>query len=174
VQSLIDDALPFKTEFIQLPTPAFVSSSLLGTLRRLDGVSEAFAHASELDIVITSAGAHWAKGCSGLNNKFKDVDAGAVRALQSAGCIGDIIWQPFGSRGPIMEDVGMRAASLIDLCDLPSLVSAGKRVMLVLAPCGGEGCGEPKDEMLRAVLGWRNGVTDLVVDARAAALALRG
>ena len=124
--------------------------------------------------MITSAGAHWERGCSGLNNRYKETAPEAVRALTEAGCIGDVIWQPFGPSGPITEDVGPRAVSLLDLNDLPSLVCAGKRVLLVLAPCGGVGCGEPKNAMLRAVLGWRNGVTDLVVDARAAALAVRG
>lgn len=173
VQWLLEDAFPFKTEFVGLPTPAFISSSGLAALRVAEGVRDAFDHAADLDIVITSAGAHWERGCGGLNNRYKEVAPRAVRALEEAGCIGDVIWQPFGPTGPITKDVGPRAVSLLDLRELPTLVRAGKRVLLVLAPCGGAGCGEPKSAMLRAVLGWRDGVTDLVVDARAAALAVR-
>jgi DNA-binding transcriptional regulator LsrR (DeoR family) len=171
-QWLIDDALPFETEFVGLPIPAFVRAPALETLRKMDGVRQAFERAAELDIVITSAGAHWKKGCSGLNRSYKEEDANAVRTLEDAGCIGDVIWQPFGRHGPVTVDVGLRAGTLINLSHLPELVSKGKRVVLVLAPCGARSCGEPKDEILRAVLGWRNGITDLVVDARTARLAL--
>ena len=138
----------------------------------MEGVRDVFDHAPDLDIVVTSAGAHWKRGCSGLNNKYKEVAPAAVRALEAAGCIGDIIWQPFGPNGPITEDVSPRASTLLSLSELPPLVAKGRRVLLVLAPCGGTGCNEPKSDMLRAVLGWRGGVTDLVVDARTAALAL--
>jgi DNA-binding transcriptional regulator LsrR (DeoR family) len=174
VQWLLEYALPFKTEFVGLPTPAFISSpSALAALRQMEGVRDAFDQAPSLDIVVTSAGAHWKRGCSGLNCKYREVAPLAVRALEDAECIGDVLWQPFGAGGPITADVGVRAVTLLNLAELPSLVSAGKRVLLVLAPCAGAGCGEPKGALLRAVLGWRGGVTDLVVDARAAALALR-
>jgi hypothetical protein len=46
----------------------------------------------------------------------------------------------------------------------------GTRVMLVMGRCGG--CGEPKHEILRAILDWKDGITDLVVDARTAYLLL--
>jgi DNA-binding transcriptional regulator LsrR (DeoR family) len=172
-QWLVDEALPFKTDFIALPTPAFVGSSALDALRRMERVRDVFDQASCLDIIVTSAGAHWDKGCSGLNVKYKEEDPKAVHALEREKCIGDLIWQPFSDSGPINKYVGLRPVTLIDLDELPGLVRKGKRVLLVLAPCGGAGCGKPKTEMLRAILAWRDGITDLVVDARTAALALR-
>lgn len=175
VQWLLDDSLPFKTKFLGLPAPAFLSPAALGALRQMEGVRDAFDHARDLDLVITSAGAHWARGCSGLNHKYRQASPESVRTLEGAGCIGDVLWQPFGPGGPLALDIGVRSwpVALLDLCALPQLVAGGARVMLVLAPCGGDGCGEPKNEILAAILGWRNGVTDLVVDARTAALSLR-
>jgi DNA-binding transcriptional regulator LsrR (DeoR family) len=138
----------------------------------MEGVRDAFEHARDLDLVVTSAGAHWSKGCSGLNNKLRESDPESVRTLDQDGALGDMIWQPFGPNGPLPTRLGKRAVTLLDLSDLPALVAGGTRVMLVLAPCAGEVCGEPKGEMLGAILGWRGGVTDLVVDARTAAMSL--
>ncbi len=169
VQWLLDDSLPFKTFFVGLPTPAFLSPSGLAALRRMEGVRDVFADAQKLDMVVTSAGAHWAEDHSGLNRQLAELSPESLVALKRAGCIGDVLWQPFGSSGP-MDAGGLRAVTLVDLADLPQLVRSGKRVMLVLAPCGSKDCGAPKDAILKAILDWRDGVTDVVVDARAASL----
>lgn len=173
VQWLLEEALPFETKFISLPAPAFLSSASLENLRRMDEFQDAFKYSGDLSLIVSSAGAHWDRGCSGLHHKYKEVSSETALALEREGCIGDLMWQPFGPAGPLTSRVGKRAATLLDLEDIPQLVPKGMRVMLVIAPCGGEGCGKPKEEILRALLAWRNGITDVVVDASAAQLALR-
>lgn len=173
VQRLLDveDSLPFKIDFISLPTPAFLSPSASGALRELEGFRDVFSGGHKLDLVVTSAGAHWAEGHSALYRQLAEASPESVSDLKRAGCIGDLLWQPFGLSGPFEAELPMRAVTLLDLMELPDFVRRGGRVMLVLAPCGAPGCGKPKDEVFRSVLGWRDGVTDIIVDVRTAALA---
>jgi hypothetical protein len=172
VRWLLDLSLPFKTIFYGLPTPAFLSPPALKALREMEGVRDVFKEARKLDVVVTSAGAHWEDDHSGLSWQLGEISEDSVTALKKAGCIGDVLWQPFGPGGPIDAKVDLRAVTLLNLNDLPPLVREGKRVMLVMAPCGHASCGRPKDAMLRAVLGWRNAISDLVVDAGAASSVL--
>ena len=83
-----------------LPAPALVSCATLQNLRHLEGVAEAFDRAHEIDIVVTSAGAHWDKGCSALHDLYEQRPEN-LRTLKEAGCIGDILWQPINSAGQI-------------------------------------------------------------------------
>lgn len=171
VQWILDE-LPVETFFVPLPAPALMKPASLKAFRGLDGIRQVFERAAELDIIVTSAGAHWATGCSGLNQKYRGASPGIVEALEDAGCIGDIMWQPFGHHGPINFDAVERAVTLVDLKDLPARVASGMRLMVVLAPCGGTDCRKSKHEMLRALLNWPGVLTDVVVDRRTAMQAL--
>jgi DNA-binding transcriptional regulator LsrR (DeoR family) len=163
LQWFLDPDLPFETTFVGLPAPALVSCATLQTLRHLEGVAEAFDRAREIDIVVTSAGAHWDKGCSALRGLYEQRPEN-LRALEEAGCIGDILWQPVNSAGQIALGDGVRAVTVLDLPALRQLIEVGKHVVLVLAPCGS--CRGPKHEILDAVLRWEGAITDLVVDSR--------
>jgi DNA-binding transcriptional regulator LsrR (DeoR family) len=165
LQWFLSPDLPFETTFVGLPAPALVSCATLQTLRHLEGVAEAFGRAHEIDIVVTSAGAHWDKGCSALRGLYEQRPED-LRALKEAGCIGDILWQPINSSGQIELGDGVRAVTVLDLPALRRLVEVGKHVVLVLAPCGS--CRGPKDDILGAVLRWEGAITDLVVDSRTA------
>jgi len=159
----------FKPHFIGLPAPGFVSTPTLRKLRQLEGIKEAFDRAGELDIVVTSAGAHWKNGCSALHQMYRDrASADVMKLLEQAGVVGDIIWQPLSAQtGPIRLETGVRAVTLIDLDRLPSLIANKKSVVLVLGPCGT--CHRPKSEILSAILNWKEPlITHLVTDTRTA------
>src|ERR1035441_9668792 len=81
-------------------SPRGVSSETLRALRRIEGIAEAFDRAHEIDIVVTSAGAHWDKGCSALHGLYESRPKD-LRALNEAGCIGDVLWQPINAAGQI-------------------------------------------------------------------------
>jgi DNA-binding transcriptional regulator LsrR (DeoR family) len=92
----------------------------------------------------------------------------SLKALQNAGCVGDMLWRPLGERGPIETESEIRAMTLVELSDLPKFIAGGKHVLLVLGPC--VVCNRPKTEMLRAVLTMPPRlITHLVVDSRSAA-----
>jgi DNA-binding transcriptional regulator LsrR (DeoR family) len=165
LQWFLDPDLPFETTFVGLPAPGVVTLSTLRALRRIEGIAEAFDRAREIDIVVTSAGAHWDKGCSALHGLY-EARPESLRALNEAGCIGDVLWQPINPSGQIELGDGVRAVTVLDLAALRQLAEAGKHVVLVLAPCGS--CRGPKHEVLDAVLRWEGAVTDLVVDSRTA------
>jgi hypothetical protein len=97
--------------------------------------------------------------------------AESLMELQQAKTIGDLLWRPISDSGPVEVEVGVRAMTPLDLPDLPLLIRAGSKVVVVLGPCGT--CGGPKGEVLRALLGWKGHyITHAVVDSRTAAEAL--
>jgi DNA-binding transcriptional regulator LsrR (DeoR family) len=84
--------------------------------------------------------------------------------LAQAGCVGDLMWRPFGPDGPIELKSGSRAMTLVELSTLPKMIAAGKWVLAVLGPC--VSCGKPKTGILLALLGQRSPfLTDIVVDS---------
>ena len=97
----------------------------------------------------------------------------SINALKKAGCIGDMLWHPLGPSGPLEVDTNMRAMTLLELTDLPGFIDDGKRVLLVLGPCGV--CNKPKTLVLKSVLSAEpHLITDLVADTRAARGVLPG
>ncbi|MCX6595230.1 MAG: hypothetical protein NTV70_02545 [Acidobacteria bacterium] len=172
LQWFLEPDLPFETTFVGLPAPAVVNWETLDALRSIEGIAEAFDRAHEIDIIVTSAGAHWDKGCSALRKLYETTARPeTLHALDQAGCVGDILWQPLSTSGPIELGAGVRAVTVLDLAALRGFVGAGKRVILILAPCSS--CHGPKPEVLSAVLRWEGAITDLVVDSRTAVDFLR-
>jgi hypothetical protein len=134
------------------------------------GIREAYSRKQEIDAVVTSAGAHRSKGCSGLHQMYKTKSEGSSDLLarfETEHCLGDLMWQPIGPGGPIKHEKGIRAMTLMDLDELPQLIADGKRVFLVIGPC--DTCHEPKGDILRTILELeRHYITDLVCDSRSA------
>lgn len=165
----LDAQFSFETHFVGLPAPGMVSASTLKQLKRIEGIQEAFDRVKEINIVVTSAGDHWnTLGCSSLYKLFKErASAGAMKELEKAGVVGDILWQPVNRQGPVRIEQGLRAVTLMDLPDLPPMIRRGGHVVLALAPCGA--CGGPKAGILRTALSWSDRVfTHLVTDRRTA------
>lgn len=162
----IGQPMPMDVRFVGLLAPGLVEAKTASVLRALDGIRESYERVAEIDVIVTSAGGHWGKGCSRLHEIFEErQDAASLKSLEEAGCIGDLMWCPLARTGPIKLS-GLRAMTLVQLEELPALVAQRKRIMLVLGPC--VTCGLPKTEMLNAVLSLPTPlITDLVVDSQA-------
>jgi hypothetical protein len=157
--------IPVAVRFIGLMAPGIVDVSTAMKLRKMEGIREAYNRVSELDVVVTSAGGHWKTGCSRLHEMYLEKGHEALLArLDQEGCLGDLMWRPFGAKGPIDLKSGIRAMTLVELADLPKLITQRKWVLLVLGRC--VNCGNPKTEILRALLNQQHPfITDLVVDS---------
>lgn len=162
-----------QVRFIHLLAPGIVTPEAARTLRTIKAIEDAYKSAQELDIIVSSAGAHWNTGCSKLRQLYQEGNplSESLAELQKAKTIGDILWRPISERGPVLTETSIRAMTLLDLPDLPSFISKKKKVLLVLAPCGS--CGKPKGQILNAVLKWKERpITHVVLDSRAAMEAL--
>ena len=63
--------LPVEIRFVGLMAPGLVSSGTARHLGTVEGIREAFERISELDVIVTSAGGHWKKGCSQLFEEYR-------------------------------------------------------------------------------------------------------
>jgi hypothetical protein len=168
----LEPVIQVRPRFRGLSAPAMVSPEDLTALRRLDDIANAFAAVTDLDIIVTS-GTRWSDEHGALHRRMRAADADAV--LDEKKCIGDVLWQPIAASGPIVGETELRALTLVELTDLPTLIKDHNvRVMLMLAPCGA--CHKPKGELLEVVLNQdpeRQIVTDVVVDSVTAGEMLR-
>lgn len=169
----VGDPPVISVRFINLLAPGMVSDEAGRTLHTIQAIKEAYDAAEDLDIIVTSAGAHWDRECSRLCQLYLEDKSspGSFTKLKEAGTIGDVLWRPISHRGPIEIETGIRAMTLIDLKQLPSLTREGKKVVLALGPCGT--CERPKGEVLRSVLNWKEHyLTHVVADSGTAAEAM--
>lgn len=166
---LNDPRIQAEIEFVGLYAPALVKTAQLGNLKSLHAIGVAFGQSRELDIIVTSASL-WSDEHSMLH-KYMGRSESDLSKLETAGCIGDMLWRPIGEAGPIETKTDIRAMTLVELSDLPDSIKKGKHVVLVLGPCGG--CHQPKTEMLKLMLKLDPPlITHLVVDSRSARDAL--
>lgn len=165
VYFLKDPAMEVDTKFVLLRAPCLVESADFEKIKGWQGVREAYDAAREIDIVCTS-GSSWSDEHS-LLRYYMSKSKASLDALQKAGCVGDMLWRPLGTRGPINIPTAIRAMTLMDLGDLPGRMRDGKDVLLVLGPCNG--CDIPKTDVLRTVLRMNPPlINHLVVDSGAA------
>lgn len=159
-----------RVRFVGLSAPAMVTPASLPDLRKQADIRDAFEAAGDLDVIVTS-GTEWDAGDNALRRRLEGSKE-SIEMLEAAGCRGDIFCRPIAEDGPIQADTGTRAPTLIELSDLPEAIGAGKRVLLMLAPCGK--CHRPKGRLLKCVLEPKRPIiTDLVVDSRSVTQALR-
>lgn len=159
---LNEGVIDVKFRFHGLSAPSMIHPRALAGLRKLDDIRLAFEAVENLDIIVTS-GASWKDEDSTLLKRMRE-SRESVKILDGADCIGDILWRPIGPRGPIETVTDLRALTLVDLQQLPRFIETGKRVLLMLAPCGK--CHAPKGELLASVLNQNQPlITDLVVDS---------
>lgn len=162
-----EPSLQVKTSFIGLLAPGIVRPSEIDKLRSIEYIRDAYERVKEIDIIVTSAGGHWQEGHSGLRHLYSLWAPQSLEQLNRAGCIGDMMWRPLGVGGPLEVRTKMRTVTLMELNDLPRFIQQKKKVLLLLGPCGN--CGGPKDEVLKAILSYRQRlITHLVVDSRSA------
>jgi DNA-binding transcriptional regulator LsrR (DeoR family) len=161
-----DAGIPIDTEFVSLLAPGFVKSTMRGELLQIDEVDWAVRQASEIDIFVTSAGGHWEEGHSALYDMYRRKSDTSLKVLRERGCVGDLSWLPISAAGPIEEETEFRATTLLELGALIDQIHKGKKVLLMVGPCGE--CRRPKDDVLRAILEMRpHPITHLVAESRA-------
>jgi DNA-binding transcriptional regulator LsrR (DeoR family) len=158
-------------EFVGLYAPPVVNWDQFASLRNIEGVKESFQRASDIDIVVTSA-ANLSDEHSTFR-KYMQNSGESFALLESAGCVGDMLWLPVGKNKPVDAKTTIRAMTLMGLNQLHSFIKKGKYVLLVLGPCAA--CNRTKSEILGAILNQRNNlITHLVADSRSVGEMLRG
>ena len=151
--------------FVGLHTPPVVLSNQYKALRNEEGIKDSYNEASKIDIIVTSA-TNWSDPDSTFR-KYMQKSQNCFDLLESANCIGDMLWLPLGSKESIDVDTVKRAMTLMELSEISRFINKGKCVLLVLGPC--YGCNRTKSEVLKAILNQRNKlITHLVVDSRSA------
>lgn len=167
-----DPALQVETRFVGLHAPPTVEAEYLPRLRQQKGIKEAFAKASELDVIVTAVGsASPPCGHSMLLDYMKNSPP-SLRKLKEAGYCGDMLWRPLGPDGPIEIETQIRAMTLIELSNLNKFIQQGKAVLLVLGPC--RVCNRPRTAILELLLDLKEHlITHLVADSRSVAALLK-
>jgi len=151
--------------YVGLHTPPVVRSDHFAELRTVEGIRESYDCAKQIDIIVTSA-TNWSDEHSTFR-KYMQISDGCSSVLEKAGCIGDMLWLPVGSDGPVKVKTKIRPMTLLELDELPRLIKGGKYVLLVLGPCSK--CSRPKADILKAILSqaWdKRLITHLVADSR--------
>ena len=160
-----DAIIPVKTSFVALHAPAMVQARFEDELKGLPVIKEAYARASEIDIIVTST-SDWTDDHSMLRH-YMAVAGESLDELERAGCIGDILWQPLCAEGPFELNSKIRAMTIMRLAQVSELVAQDKQVLLVAGPC--HRCHEPKAKVVRAILHQPNRlITHMVTDSRCA------
>jgi DNA-binding transcriptional regulator LsrR (DeoR family) len=161
-----DPAMEVDTSFVALHSPAMGGADLDRELRTLPEIQEAHDRGEEIDIIVTATSC-W-KDAHCVLRRYMGKSPESVKELEKKGCLGDMLWQPIGPRGPFELDTHIRAMTIMNLSKVASLVEHKRvKVLLVAAPCAT--CHRPKTEVLRAILEHeRRLVTHLAVDGRCA------
>jgi DNA-binding transcriptional regulator LsrR (DeoR family) len=163
-------SLPLETSFVALHGPALPTAEMIEQLLATHvPTRRAFEREEEIDIIVTS-GSSWKDGDSQLRNLMLDYNLEEeVAKLEERGCVGDVLWQPIDRDGPIPSDeLEVGVMTLTRLGNLPLEIEEGKKVLLVLGPCGL--CRSPRGDLLEALLSFeKRYLTHLVTDVRTAA-----
>ncbi len=158
-----EDIVDVEIKFHSLGAPAIVRSDKSSDLEEVGDIRRAMDAVKLVDIFVTS-GTSWQDPDSALRKRMQD-SKGSFDVLEKEGCVGDMLWRPLSRNGPITTATLHRAMTLVDLSDLPALIADGKRVLLMLSPCGL--CHAPKGDLLDCVLNLEEPlITDLVVDSQ--------
>ena len=160
-----DHFLPLEVSFVGLPAPGLVTErQMTDLMRNYSDIESAFEHKKDIDVLVTSAGGCWKPGHSALYSIYKTSSPKSLEQLEKAGCIGDVMWRPFGEFGPLEVTTEMRALTLVELSELPAFIKRGKQVILSIAPCGE--CGKNKGAILGPILRSKPSlITHLIADS---------
>jgi DNA-binding transcriptional regulator LsrR (DeoR family) len=154
-----------ETSFVGFHAPAMARLEIIEELRTMTGIREAYEQAGDINIIVTSASSWQDDHCTFRN--YRTVSGEPMMELETAGCRGDMLWQPLGSKGPIKTTGGVRAMTIMDLDQVSQFVADDNLVLLVAGPCGL--CHEPKAEVVKAILEQpKRLITHLAVDSTCA------
>lgn len=144
-----DSGLIVEVGFNALHGPLMPDQAMLQRLNKTSEVREARTEGEKIHIVVTAA-ASWARNSSQFK-KNMDKYGESVRELERLGCVADCCWQPLSKHGPIDEDTAFRAMTLITLKEMAQRIAEQQiKVLLVLGPTS---AGEPRDDVLKVMLG---------------------
>lgn len=162
-------SLPVRPRFVTLHGPDLPTREIIDHLRETHKpTQQAFEEGEKIDIVVTS-GSAWEDEHGLLKNLFEEQYPDDYKVLLDARCVGDMLWQPINSDGPILGKTKVEAMTLKSLDDLADEIPRGLKVLLVLGPCGR--CATPREDVLRTVLNLeKRYVTHVVTDYRSASI----
>lgn len=171
----LQEPLAVDISFIPIAAPGIVETKHRADLRKFRAIGEVYRAAEKLNVIVSSGG-DWHDEHSTTQCYLKEVDKSDVDLLHDYPAIGDLLWQPLSTEGPIDMDNGdftYRPNTLVDLKDLPQAIGKrGVRVLLALGPCGC--CNKPKGRLLNTILSLRERlVTDVVTNSPTVYEALR-
>jgi hypothetical protein len=156
--------------FRGLFAPAYVKAEDWDKTLELVGVRESFAEKHTLHVIITALAS--ARDPHGELNRFMELNAdlgGQTRRILDGeeGRVGDVMYRPFSTRGPITRQVGIRAVTLFEPAELVTFAAQENRaVILVAGPCADKGCRRSRSDALLPLLRepsldvWSHLVTD--------------
>jgi DNA-binding transcriptional regulator LsrR (DeoR family) len=170
------------TRFVLLHAPSIIHPADRLSLLALPAITLARQEALKLDFILTSAADfddehNMLRRCYDaykVPNMITTLDKPAHKSDQ---CVGDMMWMPFSSTGPIdYSDHEFCAMTLLDLSDITNAIKdRGARVILAAGPCAAAPeCHRLKDRVLKTILTFglvapdKKLVTDVITDSRTA------
>ncbi len=135
-------------EYFGLFAPAFIPTGSYRRETRRRGVIESFERAGDIDIVVSAIA--WAGDPHAELNHYIESKEERER-MQRAGHVGDVLYRPFSTTGPLRHKPSIKAVSLFELPELVDLAKTpGKHVLLIAGPCAF--CDLRKGRALRPLL----------------------
>lgn len=137
---------------IGLFAPPIVPRKVYDEIRDLPGVTEAFGHAKDVDIVVTSMGD--IEDPHDLLREFLAPlkQANVLGILKKLECLGNVAYLPFSATGPIdWETLPYRAVTLFSIPDLVKMAGSKTRhVVMIARSCGV--CGLDRVRVIKPLL----------------------
>jgi hypothetical protein len=163
-----DQDIQVETRFVAIHAPSIVKPSQRKELLKLPDIEIAYGKRDEIDILVSSAG-ELNDPHNMLSRYYGKAAQPTIKILRDAKCVGDIFWLPLAERGPIPLDDRhrFRSMTLLEISELPEMISKGKKVLIAIGPCGQ--CPLAKPSILKAILLQdRPMATHIVVDSMSA------
>ena len=127
-----------KVEYVGLFAPPLVETDQYEEAINDAGVKKSFKARKKLHLVISSLGSasHVHGDFYNFMKQGKRGKDSGLNVLKNAGWVGDVLFRPYSATGPITDDTGIRAVSLLELDELRDMArSRDKHVVIVAGPC---------------------------------------
>jgi DNA-binding transcriptional regulator LsrR (DeoR family) len=127
-----------KVEYVGLFAPPLVETGQYEEAINDAGVKKSFKARKKLHLVISSLGSasHVHGDFYNFMKQGKRGKDSGLNVLKNAGWVGDVLFRPYSATGPITDDTGIRAVSLLELDELRDMArSRDKHVVIVAGPC---------------------------------------
>lgn len=157
----LGNQVPMQMKFVGFNAPPVVRRDQFEQVKSLPQIATSYDQADEIEIAITSMGAWTDPDC--MLRKCMQQFPDDFARMEKAGVIGDLMWRPFGPKGPLNGVTDVRTMSVMDLRGLTRLIAKGGKVVLVV---GRTRRHKSKADVLKQLLAYDQPlVSHLVVDA---------